>query len=444
MEPPDTRYVRVGDADVAYQVIGEGPLDLLYCQGVGHIDQMWELPPQAELLLRLSSFSRLIVFDRRGTGASDPVRQDAPPTWEEWTEDLRAVLDAVGSQRAAVFAQADAGPIAVMFAAMQPQRVGALILADTSARFMIDDDYPFGRTQQDVDLFVDLIGKMWGTPELTQVAFPRYTDNPEWVRFFTRFMRTVATPRAVAAQYRYIYENLDVRDALPVIQAPTLVLHHVDSPFVPIEHGRYLAEHIAGTRLVELPGNDTLLTTGDADVWVTEVEEFLTGRRTTAEIDRILVTLLFTDIVKSTEVAASLGDHRWRSLLDAHDRTVREELSRFRGTEIKTMGDGFMASFDGPARAIRCARAIVKAVGGLEIELRAGLHTGECEVRGDDLGGLAVHIAARVGALAGASEVLVSGTVKDLVVGSDIEFEDRGQEALKGVPGIWKLFAVKD
>jgi class 3 adenylate cyclase len=263
------------------------------------------------------------------------------------------------------------------------------------------------------------------------------------VRFFTRFMRAVATPRWAAAQYRYIYENLDVRRALPLIQVPTLVLHHVGSPFGPIEHGRYLAEHIPGAKLVGLPGDDTILTTGDADVWVNEIAEFLTGHRPAVEIDRILTTVLFTDIVSSTEQAVSMGDQRWRSLLDAHDRVVREQLRRSRGSEINTTGDGFVAAFDGPARAIRCARAIAEATGKLGVQLRVGLHTGECEVRGDDLGGLAVHIAARVAAIADAGEVFVSRTVTDLVAGSGIEFMDRGEYELKGVPGTWKLFAVE-
>jgi class 3 adenylate cyclase len=437
-------YVAVGEADVAYQVVGDGPVDLLYFYGLGsNIEVFWGVPEFAEFLKRLASFSRLIFFDRRGTGASDGVPRNAIPTWEEWTEDVMAVLDAAGSERAAILAATDAGPIAVLFAAMHPERVSALALLNTSARYQVADDYPGGASPDEVDALVQLLGAGWGTPELIRLTDPSMADDVEYLQSTARLARAAATPRTAAAQYDYILRTLDVRQALPLIQVPTLVLHSVASPIIPIEHGRYLAEHIEGATLVELPLGDIFAITPNNYVVAVEVAEFLTGERPAVEIERLLTTMLFTDIVGSTQRAASLGDERWRTLLDAHDRTIRDQLRRHRGREIETSGDGFFASFDGPARAIRCAQAIVEAVGTLGIELRVGLHTGECEVRGDHLGGLAVHIAARVGALAAPGEILISGTVKDLVVGSGIEFTDRGEHELKGVPGTWKLFAPK-
>jgi pimeloyl-ACP methyl ester carboxylesterase len=442
-EFPETRYVTVGDGDVAYQVIGDGPVDLLYFYGLGsHIEVFWYVPEFVEFLRRLASFSRLIFFDRRGTGASDGVPRNAIPTWEEWTEDLLAVLDAAGSQQAAILAAADAGPIAVLFAAMHPERVSALVLLNTSCRYPVADDYPAGASSDTVDALVELLGETWGTAELISLTDPSMSNDVGYLQATARMARAAATPRTARAQYDYILRTLDVRQALPLIQVPTLVLHVGASPFVPIEHGRYLAEHIAGATFIELPGGDMFAVTPENYVVAAEVAEFLTGRRPVADVERILATMLFTDIVGSTERAAALGDQRWKLLLDAHDRTVRDQLVRHGGREIDSAGDGFFAAFDGPARAIRCAKAIVEATGTLGIGLRVGLHTGECEVRGQRLGGLAVHIAARVGALATSEEVLVSGTVKDLVVGSGIEFTDRGEHELKGVPGTWKLFGV--
>jgi class 3 adenylate cyclase len=441
--PPETRYVAVGDADVAYQVSGHGPLDLVYIYGLGsHIELHWDNARFADTLTRLMSLGRLIRFDRRGTGASDGVPRDAIPTWEDWTDDLLAVLDAAGSGRAAIVAVGDAAPIAILFAAMKPERVGALVLADTSGRYRAAEDYPIGASEDVVDAMVEMLGDGWGTPDLIRAIAPSMADDPELVRWFARFLRAASTPRTAAAQYRYIFASLDVRPALALVQVPTLVLHHRRNPIVPIDHGRYLADHILGGRLVELPGQDAALTPGDVDVWFSEIVEFLTGERPVIEVKRVLTTVLFTDIVGSTERVATLGDQRWTELLDAHDRVVRDHLRRFGGREIKTTGDGFVASFDGPARAIRCSESIVMAARELGVELRAGLHTGECEIRGEDLGGLAVHIAARIGALAGPGEVVVSSTVKDLVVGSGLQFKDRGEHDLKGVPGTWRLYAL--
>ena len=441
MDGPQTRYVAVGDADVAYQVLGDGPLDLLFCYGLGsHIELNWQVPVIAEFLDRLASSFRLIIFDRRGTGASDGVPRNAVPTLEEWTEDMAAVLDATRSSRTAILATIDTGPIAILYTAMHPERVHALILLNTAARFLEADDYPIGASTEAVDAMVAEVAASWGTPEF--LAFANPSADPEFLHLTAKVLRASATPRTAAAQYNNVLRN-DVRQALSLIQVPTLVLQVKEQPLSPVEHGRYLAEHIEGATLVELPGGDLSFTPAN-HVIADEVAEFLTGERPVIEVERILTTVLFTDIVGSTERAASLGDRQWRSLLDAHDRAVREQLRRFRGQELNTTGDGFVASFDGPARAIRCAQAVIGAAGKLGIELRAGLHTGECEVRGGDLGGLAVHIAARVGSLAAPREVLVSGTVKDLVVGSGIEFAERGDNTLKGVPGSWKLFAVTD
>jgi class 3 adenylate cyclase len=438
MERPQTRYVDVGGAEVAYQVVGQRPPDVVIARSVGHIDLRWEDPVWAAFVGRLASFSRLIIFDRRGTGASDAVPDNAMPTWEEWADDVRAVLDAAGSERAVVLASGDMGAIGLLFTAMQPDRVSGLILANTTARRLRADDYPFGIAPEEVDDLVEAYRAAWGTPGLVAAVLPSRADDPEYREWGAKVMRATATPRSAAAQFRYIIESLDAREALPLIQVPTLVLHSENNVLQSSEEVRYLADHIDGAKFVELPGDDLFVAASTPAM--EEIAEFVTGERPAVEVDRILTTLLFTDIVASTERAASMGDQAWRSLLDAHDRTVREHLRRFRGKEINTTGDGFLASFDGSARAIRCALALAEATPVLGVDLHLGLHTGECEVRGDDLGGLAVHIAARIGALAAPGEVLVSSTVKDLVSGSRIDFEDTGEHQLKGVPGTWKLY----
>jgi hypothetical protein len=357
------------------------------------------------------------MLDRRGTGASDGVLNNAIPTWEEWTEDIAAVLDAVGSKQTAILGGTDMGPIAILFAALDPERVRSLILFNTSARFLEADDYPIGVTPQAIETAVDMLATMWGTPDIVRRSNPSMADDPELVRFCSTLLRSSSTPRSAAAQTNYMLRGVDVRQALPLIQAPTLVLHVRDNPFMPISHGRYLADHIDRATFVELPGADIVPSPANF-ITTDEVAEFLTGERPVVE--RVLTSVLFTDMVHSTEIAAELGDKRWRSILDAHYKMVRDQLRRASGREINTTGDGFVASFDGPARAIRCAGEIIDAAKRLGIEIRAGRHNGECEVRGEDLGGMAVHIAARVASLAGSSEVLVSGTVKDLVVGSGI------------------------
>jgi class 3 adenylate cyclase len=386
----------------------------------------------------------LIVFDRRGTGGSDSVPRNALPTWEEWTDDVQAVLDAVGSETAAIVAVLDAAPIAILFAAMHPERVSALVLVNASARYLVGDEYPIGASKETVDALVEVVGQLWGTPDFVHAVAPSMADDVGFASFLAKQLRAAATPRTAVTQVRYILESLDVRSALPHIQAPTLVLHFSENQLVPVEHGRYIADHISGATLVELPSADGAISPASYDIVASEIAAFLTGERPTVDVDRVLTTVLFTDIVDSTTRLVALGDRRWRSLLDAHDRVSRRQLRRFGGREITTTGDGFFASFDGPARAIRCARAMIDAVKELGIDLRAGLHTGECEVRGSDLSGLAVHIAARVGSVANAGEVLITRTVGDLVAGSGILFENRGLRALKGIPEDWHLLSVTE
>ena len=440
MKRPPTRYVSVHGGDVAYQVVGDGPLDLLYLFGVGSdVERLWEVPSASDTLARLASFSRLIFFDRRGTGVSDAAPDGAFPSWEEWAEDITAVLDVAESERPALLALLDAGPMAMQFTAMHPERVSALILVNSAARVIVAEDYPFGATQDAVAAFIESVRTHWGTPEWNRLVYPGLAADEGTMRRLARSERSAATPSSAALQFES-WLQADVRHLLPLIQAPTLVLHLEDSPQLPIEHGRYLADHIAGARLVGLSGTDLGVFSPSM---IDHVAEFLTGARPDTDVDRVLATVLFTDIVDSTGRAAIMGDRGWRSLLDMHDDAVREMLDRHRGKEINTTGDGFLASFDGPARAIRCARAVVDAADRLGVAVRAGIHTGECEVRGEDLGGMSVHIAGRVASNAGPGEVLVSATVKDLVVGTSIRFADRGEHTLKGVPGSWRLYAVE-
>jgi len=426
--PPQTRYVDVGEAEVAYQVVGRGPPDLVYVPGFGNVDLIWDSPLWAASLERLASFSRLILADRRGTGASDAIPDHAMPTWEEWADDVGAVLDAARSERAVVLAENYAGPTGVLFTAMKPERVAGLILANTTARRLGADDYPMGIAPQ----------AGWGTVDFGSMAWPSGASDPEFGRWVAKFMRAAATPKSAAAQIRYMIENLDAREALPLIRVPTLVLHNKANRIYPIEEGRYLADHIDGARFVEVPGGD--VTVAASPTAIDEIVEFMTGERPEVEVDRILTTVLFTDIVGSTERAEREGDRRWSELLSAHHQVVRSELHHFRGQEIDTAGDGFLATFDGPARAIRCACAIRDGVQALGLQIRAGLHTGEVELSDEGPRGLAVHIGARVGAAAGPGQVLVSRTVADLVVGSGIDLEDLGEHQLKGVPDTWRLY----
>ena len=448
-DPPITRYAQASDgAHIAYQVIGDGPIDLLEPSGGSYIsiEVRDEEPRWYQFERRLASFSRLIRFDPRGIGLSDPISLASPPSIEDSVSDAEAVLDAAGSDRAAILGQGRGGMVSILLSATCPERVTAQVLAHTFARLTQAPDYPEGVPASVFSDFASGVLRIEGGSEPVDdvgLLLPSLDHDTAFRKWWQRAGRAGASPAVARAQYDIAMES-DLRAVLPTIAIPTLVLHRRDTRYYPVTLGRYLATHISSARYVELDGADHFLWAGDSHAVLDEIEQFLTGELGSRDPDRILTTVLFTDIVGSTARAASLGDQRWRSILDAHDKAVREQLRRFRGREINTTGDGFVASFDGPARAIRCAQAITEATGKLGIELRVGLHTGECEVRGDDLGGLAVHIAARVGALAAPGEVLVSGTVKDLVVGSGIEFSERGEHELKGVPESWKLFAVKE
>jgi class 3 adenylate cyclase len=439
---PETRYASGSDGLIAYQVVGEGSLDLVYLSGsTSHVDVRWESRQFSTFYEGLASFSRLIGFDRRGNGASDRP-SGAMPTWEEWADDLLVVMDAVGSDRAAVFGHLDAGPMAMLFAATYPERTSALVLGNTGARFLVDDDYPQGLTSEFVETYLRFVEERWGTEEFAAAVSPSVAADPAARQWFAKYMRASASPRAAAAQIRSATE-LDLRRILPSISAPTLVLHSRDFEFVTVGQGRYLADHIPDARLVEIDGSDSAFAFAHADVVLGSVEEFLTGVRRTPDPDRVLATVLFTDLVDSTRRAAELGDRRWRELLDRHDELTRNEIERHRGQLRKTTGDGVLATFDAPGRAIRCAVAIRESLQDLDIAMRAGLHAGELELRGDDVGGIAVHIASRVATRAGAGQVLVSRTVTDLVAGSGLGFAAQGAQALKGVPGEWDLYAVE-
>ena len=439
--PPETRYVDLDDSEIAYQVVGDGEIDLLYFAGLGsHVDVLWDYEPSARFFTRLASFSRLLLFDRRGTGASAALPDGERSTWETWADDLVAVLDAAGSTGAAVFAEADAGPTAILFAALHPERVRALVLANTTACYLADDDYPIGVPPEIVELVVQNIRATWGTEKSVRMVRPDADDD--LVRWAAKLLRAAAPPSVAAQQYRYIIESMDVRPMLPLVHAPTLVLHTRDQALLSIEHGRHLADHIRDATFVELPPSDGYFSEQGYDRVVDQVARFLTGQPHEVEVDRVLATLLFTDIVGSTTMAVSMGDRRWRTLLDQHDRAVRTELRRHRGREVKTIGDGFLASFDSPTRAIRCARAITEEAARIGLGVRAGLHAGECEVRGDDLGGVNVHIASRVASLAGSGEVLASASVEKLIAGSGVALVDRGEHTLRGVPDSWRLFQV--
>jgi pimeloyl-ACP methyl ester carboxylesterase len=441
---PVTRYARSGEVNIAYQVVGEGPLDLVFVSGwVSNLDLMWQEPSYARFLRRLASFSRLILFDKRGTGLSDRVPEADLPTLEARMDDVRAVLDAAGAERAALLGHSEGGPMCLLFAATHPERTVALVLIGTYARRLVGDGYPFGTSPEAYDGFLAEIADGWGGAVGLEARAPSLVDDTRFRTWWSDYLRMSASPGAALALTR-MNGQIDVRPALETIGVPTLVVHRTGDRSLPVEGARYLAERIRGARLVELPGNDHLPFVGDQDAILDEIEEFLTGVRRGAGNDRVLATVLFTDIVGSTERAVELGDREWRDLLESHHLLVRRALESWRGIEVDTAGDGFLATFDGPARAIRCACAIRDAVRGLGLEVRAGLHTGECEVHGETVAGIAVHIGARVAALAGPGEVLVSSTVRDLVAGSGIEFDERGEHELKGVPGRWQLYSVAD
>jgi class 3 adenylate cyclase len=439
---PETRYARVGQDRLAYQVLGQGPPDLVLTMGAfSHVDMVWDDPQVALFLRRLASFSRLVRFDRRGTGASDPLPPDPLPAWEAYAEELVAVMDTVGAQRAALLAAGpEAGPMALFFAGTRPERTSALVLADATARYVVADDYPIGFPPEQVEAMIARATELWGTEAYADAYAASHAGDERFRRWSARLQRAIASPRTVRAYLRALLE-LDVRSVLPLIHAPTLVLHHRDFWLLPLAHGRYLVEHIPDARLVELAG-DLPLWWSDQDKVLGLIEEFLVGAGRGAEPTRVLATVLFTDIVGSTERAAELGDRRWRELLQVHDDLAGRLVDRWSGRLVKTTGDGILATFDGPGRAVGCTLALREELAGIDMRIRAGLHAGEVELRDGDVGGIAVHIAARVMAAAGPGEVLVSRTVRDLVTGSDIVLEDRGARHLKGVEGAWELFAA--
>jgi pimeloyl-ACP methyl ester carboxylesterase len=440
---PETKYARSGEVHIAYQVVGDGPLDLVLVPGwISHIEHQWEDPAHAHFLERLASFSRLITFDKRGTGLSDRVAESALPTLEQRMDDVRAVMDAVGCSRAALVGVSEGGPMSALFAATYPERTVALVMYGTYARRIRDTDYPWAPTGEEAAAVLAAYQQNWGTPFRLEVFAPSVANDERWRQWWARHQRLAASPGAGVALARMNIE-IDIREILPSISVPTLVLHRTDDRLAHIEGARYMAARIPGAKCVEQPGDDHLPWLGDADALVAEIQEFLTGVRPAADVDRVLATVMFCDIVGSTERVAALGDARWRDLLTRFHELVRRETSRFRGRIIDTAGDGMLASFDGPARAIRCASSIRDAANALGLQVRSGLHTGECEKAGDKFAGIAVHIGARVAATAQPDETLVTSTVKDLVAGSGLRFADRGAHSLKGVAGSWHLFAAR-
>jgi class 3 adenylate cyclase len=432
----ETRYARNGDLHVAYRASREGPCDIVYVSNwFTCCEIMPELPFIQGWVEAMTSLGRLIFFDQPGTGVSDPVTPGALPTLEQWADSITAVLDDLGSREAVLVAIDGAFAPAALFAATHPSRTTALVVLEGYAETPERTD---GRATEEV---LATVAAMWGTGELQHVMSPDMPWNEEIRAAFARLERLAASPGTLGLALSLIAE-VDVRALLPTVRVPTLVVQHADDPFSVPALGKYVADHISGAKYVELPGRNVLHFVEPWRESFQAIHEFLTGQQADVADDRVLATVLFTDIVDSTRRAAEMGDRDWRALLDAHDAVVRSQLARFRGREVNTSGDGFLAMFDGPQRAIRCAMAIRDAVQALGIEVRAGLHTGECEVRGDDMGGIGVHIGARVSALAGPNEVLVSSTLRDLVIGSGLEFEERGAHELKGVPGEWRLFAV--
>ncbi len=445
MDAPEIRYAKSGDRHVAYQVLGDGPIDLL---GLSNGTTVWidrdGEPRWDRFDRRLASFSRLIRFDPSGVGLSDPLAAGSHPTLELWMQDAVAVLDALASERAALLGVGAGGLLAMLLSATHPERTSAQVLMHCSARMIRDADYPWGLPQSVLDQFVQAVTDPgYGGDIVDDVAImaPSLVDDAEFRLWWKNAGQRGASP-AIAKAYNVLATSSDLRSVLPSITAPTLVIHRLDNPLIRIGHGRYLADHIAGAHLVEVPGRDHVPFVGDTEDVLGEIEEFLTGNRATPSTDRVLATILFTDIVDSTRLASLNGDRRWHELLDDHDRMTGRQLQRFGGRPIKTTGDGVLATFDGPARAIQCGVAIGDGARQLGLEVRVGLHTGEVELRGDDIAGIGVNIAARVEGQARPGEVWVSRTVVDLVTGSGIEFLDRGQHSLKGVPGTWQLFAV--
>jgi class 3 adenylate cyclase/pimeloyl-ACP methyl ester carboxylesterase len=439
-EVPSTHYVKSDDVYIAYQVLGEGPPDLIFVPGfVSNVEAMWQLSNRSRFVRRLASFCRVIIFDKRGTGMSDRGSQIF--TLEQRMHDVQAILNDVGSERAALFGISEGGPMSLLYAATYPERTSALVLYGAYAKRSWSPDYPFGWTDEKWNNVLDNIEHHWGTPQGISVTMwaPSIASDPRAVEGLASYFRASASPGAAAAVMRMARE-IDVRHILPATRVPTLILHRTAERVIDVGHARYMAQHIPGAKLVELPGEDHIPWFGDQASILDEVEQFLTGRRHAHEPERVLATVLFVDIAGSTARAATLGDHSWRELLETFYARAREVLHQYRGREINTSADGFLATFDGPARAVRCASAIRDTVRSLNLEVRCGLHTGECELAGNDIAGIAVHTGARVAALAAPGEVLVSQTVRDLVAGSGLVLEEYGTYTLKGVPNEWRLF----
>lgn len=444
IDVPETRYARTPDGDhIAYQMLGDGPFDLMYLpHWATHVEAMWESPQLRVFLRRLASFSRLIVFDKRGVGLSDPVPLPQLPTLEAWMEDVTAVMDASGSDRVALLAGDVAGFIAMLFAACHPERTAALILVNSTCRVRRAPDYPPGIPDEPLARYAAAMLESWGQQTTGLSAMdPTVVADPDAQAFALRYQRATASPGTIEPMLRLCIDS-DLRRVLPNIRVPTLVLHRTGDRYFRPDHGRYLADHIPDAKYVELPGDDHDPEVGDVEPVLAEIQDFLTGERPPPLADRILTTVMFTDTVSSTGTAFLLGDASWRVVLDRLDDAADRHLRRFRGQLVKATGDGHLAIFDGPARAIHCGRAIIEAARGLGLGMRVGIHTGEVEVRGTDIGGVAVHVASRINGLAEPGEVLVSSTVKDLATGSGIDLTSRGEHALKGVPGTWTLFAV--
>jgi pimeloyl-ACP methyl ester carboxylesterase/class 3 adenylate cyclase len=440
---PETRYAKTGDIHIAYQVFGDGPVDMVLATEFWHsIEVQWDQPDLAAFLERLASFARVISFDQRGSGISDPVSLRELTSLDLWMDDISVVMDEVGSESAVLYGIGGGGTMSMLFAATHPQRVSGLVLVNSFARLSRAPDYPWVRGPELEDEVLDIMRTAWGRGVFLDRVAPSRVGDEEFRKWWARYQRIGASPGTVLSM-RQMLGQFDVRDVLPSIRVPTLVIHRAETTWNRVEHGRYLAEHIPGARIVEVPGVDHFSFIGDSEAILSETEKFVTGKVEPPESDRQLSTVLFTDIAGSTKLVAEIGDRRWREVLGAHRTVVRRELDRHRGREIDTAGDGFFASFDGPARAVRCAQVLRDAVRALGIEIRAGLHTGEVEVLDGGLAGVAVHIGQRVLAEAEPGEVLVSSTVKDLTVGSGLEFEDRGMHALKGVPEEWRLFALR-
>ncbi len=437
---PETKYAHSGEINIAYQVIGEGDIDLVYVPGwVSNVEYNWEEPRLKRFFNRLASFSRLIIFDKRGTGLSDPAPE--LPTLEKRMDDVRAVMDAVGSKHAALLGASEGGTMCALFAATYPERTRALILYGTYASRIRSSDYPWAPTVEERQKFFDLIKEGWGGVVDVESLAPSMIHDESFKQWWSTYLRRSASP-AMALALAKMNSDINIQNILPTIHVPTLVIHRSGDKDMDVGGGRYISQQIPNAKYVELPGEDHLWFVGDSDAILNNIEEFLTGSYHASEHERILATVMFTDIVGSTEKAVELGDAKWKELLVNHHKIIRKELASFRGKEIDTAGDGFLATFDGPARAIKCAVAISKAVKILNIEIRIGLHTGECELMDNDVGGIAVHLGSRVMSKAGASEIFVSSTVKDLVAGSGILFEERGVHKLKGIPGEWQLYKV--